>query len=192
MKTPFLNLKRPARANISPAEYQLIQDLRERNPAQQAIPRSLTWGERLSDRVVEVVGSWNFITIQSILLVIWIGVNVVGTLGQWDPYPFILLNLMLSFQAAYTAPIIMMSQNRQSQIDRQDAKHDYEVNLKSELEIELLHDKMNLLREEEIVEILKLLKEKQEPLGLLSLLNSQQKQLDRLEHKFDSLIQEKM
>lgn len=84
------------------------------------------------------MGSWNFILIQSVVLVIWIALNVVETLEKWDPYPFILLNLMLSFQAAYTAPIIIMSQNRQSQLDQQDAKHDYEVNLKAELEIELL------------------------------------------------------
>jgi uncharacterized membrane protein len=188
MKSSPPNLKRPANANISPEEYQLIQQLRERNPAQQPIQRPLTWGDRLSDRVVATVGSWNFIAIQSILLVIWITLNVVGTLEKWDPYPFILLNLMLSFQAAYTAPIIMMSQNRQSQIDRQDAKHDYEVNLKSELEIELLHDKMNLLREEEMVEVLRLLKTQQEPLALLSLLKSQQVQIDRLEQKLDRLL----
>ncbi len=74
---------------------------------------------------------------------------------------------MLSFQAAYTAPIIMMSQNRQATIDRQDAKYDYEVNKKAELEIELLHDKMNLLREDEIVEIMRLLKAHQEQLQLI-------------------------
>ncbi len=191
MKTSTPDLKRPAKANVSPEEYQLIQQLRERNPAQQPIQRPLTWGDRLSDRVVATVGSWNFIAIQSILLVIWIAANVAGTLAHWDPYPFILLNLMLSFQAAYTAPIIMMSQNRQSQIDRQEAKHDYEVNLKSELEIELLHDKMNLLREEEIFEVLKLLKAQQEPSQLLNLLQSQQIQINRLEHKLDTVLSQK-
>ncbi len=188
MKTSTQNLKRPTNPNISTEEYQLIQQLRERNPAQQAVQRPPNLGERLSDRVVEIIGSWNFIVIQSVLLVIWITLNVVGTLEKWDPYPFILLNLMLSFQAAYTAPIIMMSQNRQSQIDRQDAKHDYEVNLKSELEIELLHDKMNLLREEEMVEVLQLLKTQQQPLELISLLKSQQVQIDRLEQKLDRLF----
>lgn len=188
MKAPNLILKRPINPNISAEEYQLIQQLRDRNPAQQAVQRPPNFGERLSDRVVEVIGSWNFIVIQSVLLAIWITLNVVGTIEKWDPYPFILLNLMLSFQAAYTAPIIMMSQNRQSQIDRQDAKHDYEVNLKSELEIELLHDKMNLLREEEMVEVLQLLKTQQQPCESIGLIKSQQVQIDRLEQKLDRLL----
>ena len=188
MQASSPNLKRPIYPNISPEEYLLIQQLREHNPAQQAKRRPPTVGERLSDHVVEIVGSWHFITIQSILLVIWLTLNVVGTMARWDPYPFILLNLMLSFQAAYTAPIIMMSQNRQSQIDRQDAKHDYEVNLKAELEIELLHDKINLLREDEIVEVLQILKAKENPIELLSLLKSQKAQIDRLEQKLDSLL----
>lgn len=181
-------LKRPIRANISPEEYQLIQQLRARNPAQQVTQRPLTVGERLSDRVVEIVGSWHFIIIQSILLGIWIVLNVVGTLARWDPYPFILLNLMLSFQAAYTAPIIMMSQNRQAQIDRQDAKYDYEVNLKSELEIELLHDKMNLLREEEMVEVVQLLQTQKQALEHLKLIEAQQQQIANLEQKIDRLL----
>jgi uncharacterized membrane protein len=192
MKATMQNLKRPANANISPEEYQLIQQLRARNPAQQPIHKPSTLAERLADRVVEGIGSWKFIVVQSILLLMWIVINVAGALAHWDPYPFILLNLMLSFQDAYTAPIIMMSQNRQAQIDREDAKHDYELNLKSELEIELLHDKINLLREEEIVEVLQHLKSQPKPLELLSLLKSQQTQMTRLEHKFDSLLREKL
>ena len=101
------------------------------------------------------------------------------------------INLVLSFQAAYTAPIIMMSQNQQSQIARQDTKHDYGVNLKSELEIELLYDKINLLPEEEIFEVLQLLKLQGKPLELMNLLQSQQVKLDQLEQKFDILISQK-
>ncbi len=83
--------------------------------------------------------------------------NVAAYIQHWDPYPFILLNLMLSFQAAYAVPIVMMSQNRQSAIVRADARNDYEVNQKVELEIELLQDKINVLRGEEIVELKQLL-----------------------------------
>jgi uncharacterized membrane protein len=94
-------------------------------------------------------------------------VNVTAFIQRWDPYPFILLNLALSFQAAYTAPIIMMSQNRQAAIDRDAAQHDYEVNLKAELEIELLHQKLDLLRETEratvIATIRDLRQERKEP-----------------------------
>jgi uncharacterized membrane protein len=138
-------------------KYQLLQHLRQRCPAQNPPERALHLGDRLSDRVAKVVGSWRFILIQSTLLLIWLFLNVTAYLRHWDPYPFILLNLMLSFQAAYTAPIIMMSQNRQASIDRQEAQHDYEVNLKAELEIELLHDQINQLRNQELALIIELL-----------------------------------
>jgi len=116
-------------------------------------PDELGLGQHVADAVARVVGSWRFIIIQSVLLAIWIALNLLAWVQQWDPYPFILLNLALSFQAAYTAPIIMMSQNRQSEIDRQAAQHDYDVNLKAELEIELLHQKIDLMREKEIAEM---------------------------------------
>lgn len=111
---------------------------------------SPTLGQRVADRVTATVGSWTFITLQSVLIVAWIGWNLRSGPQTWDPYPFILLNLILSFQAAYAAPAIMMSQNRQAAIDRLDANSDYEVNVKAELEIELLHEKIDRLREQEI------------------------------------------
>ena len=82
-------------------------------------------GDRIADQVAATMGSWNFIIIQSVLLLIWIMLNVTAYVQQWDPYPFILLNLALSFQAAYAAPFIMMSQNRQAAIDRAAAQTDY-------------------------------------------------------------------
>jgi uncharacterized membrane protein len=94
------------------------------------------------------MGSWNFIIIQSVFLVFWIALNVTAFVQQWDPYPFILLNLALSFQAAYAAPFIMMSQNRQQDIDRKHAENVFKVNVKAELEIELLHQKIDELRRE--------------------------------------------
>jgi uncharacterized membrane protein len=150
------------RARVSPEEYQILQQLREKRPARNPPKQRLSFGDRVSDRVATVMGSWRFIIIQSVILTFWVILNVVGVIQHWDPYPFILLNLMLSFQAAYAAPIIMMSQNRQAAIDRVDARHDYEVNQKAELEIELLQDKLNLLREEEIVELKTLLIEQQQ------------------------------
>lgn len=158
------NFKRSIRANVSPEEYQILQELRQRNPGQQIPHPRLTLGDRIADQFAAVIGSWRFIIIQSFLLASWVVLNLAGFVQHWDPYPFILLNLMLSFQAAYAAPIIMMSQNRQAEIDRQDAQHDYEVNMKAELEIELLHDKMNFLREAEIVIITKLLEEQKKHL----------------------------
>jgi uncharacterized membrane protein len=128
-----------------------LREARRKRVRQHAV--ALTFGERVSDRVAAVMGSWTFIIIQSVVLVAWMAVNVVAWVQAWDPYPFILLNLVLSFQAAFAAPIIMMSQNRQASIDRNQARHDYEVNVKAELEIELLHQKIDLLRETEIQEL---------------------------------------
>jgi uncharacterized membrane protein len=121
-------------------------------------PPPLTLGERLSDLVAATVGSWRFILIQSGLLVAWLIANAAFGGNAWDPYPFILLNLMLSFQAAYTAPIIMMSQNRQADIDRIRSIADYQVNIRSEAEISLLHEKIDLLREQQVAELILLLK----------------------------------
>ena len=157
---------------VSPEEYRLLQQLRDHQPAQNPPQSRVSLGDRVADTVAATMGSWRFIIIQSTILFLWVLLNVVAFVKHWDPYPFILLNLMLSFQAAYAAPIIMMSQNRQAITDRQEAKHDYEVNLKAELEIELLHDKINLLREQE-VELKTLLVEQQQQLKRLeALLNS--------------------
>jgi uncharacterized membrane protein len=99
------------------------------------------------------MGSWTFIIIQSVMLAIWITLNITVYVNQWDPYPFILLNLALSFQAAYAAPFIMMSQNRQQDVDRRRAENDYQINIKAELEIELLHQKIDQLRETEVLQL---------------------------------------
>ena len=115
----------------------------------------LTFGQKISDAVARTVGSWKFIIIQSICIFAWIAYNSINNSNVWDPYPFILLNLMLSFQAAYTAPAIMMSQNRLSEIDRQQANNDFEVNVKAELEIELLHQKIDMMKEKELFALTK-------------------------------------
>ncbi|MBP0464891.1 DUF1003 domain-containing protein [Roseomonas sp. PWR1] len=115
-------------------------------------------GEWLADAVAATVGSWRFILVQSTLILSWIAGNAVFGGGAWDPYPFILLNLLLSFQAAYTAPIIMMSQNRLSDVDRERAMADYQVNIRAEAEIALLHEKIDLMRERELLELTHLLK----------------------------------
>jgi uncharacterized membrane protein len=135
-------------------EERLLTELRTLSRAQRKSPRDayqLTLGQRVADDVAAMMGSWMFIIIQSALLLIWIVLNVTAYVQQWDPYPFILLNLALSFQAAYAAPFIMMSQNRQQDVDRKAAKHDYQVNIKAELEIELLHQKIDQLREKEVL-----------------------------------------
>lgn len=101
----------------------------------EAQAESMTIGARAADVFASAVGSWTFIIIQSVMLVFWIALNVIAWIRHWDPYPFILLNLALSFQAAYAAPIIMMSQNRVAAKDRLMAEQDYLVNTKAEDEL---------------------------------------------------------
>jgi uncharacterized membrane protein len=115
-----------------------------------------TFGERVADKIASFGGSWPFILTCFAVLFSWIGVNtwLLGKAEAFDPYPYILLNLVLSMLAALQAPVIMMSQNRQATKDRLDASHDYEVNLKAEIEIRRLHDKIDDLQRVRWVELL--------------------------------------
>jgi uncharacterized membrane protein len=106
--------------------------------ANQVDQERLTLGQKIADAVADTMGSWRFIIVQSTLLACWITLNATAWINHWDPYPFILLNLMLSFQAAYAAPFIMMSQNRQASKDRIAAEIDHQVNAKAELEVGLI------------------------------------------------------
>ncbi|HEY1942451.1 MAG TPA: DUF1003 domain-containing protein [Roseiarcus sp.] len=140
-------------------EIKLLAQLRAaRRARMRGNAEELSLGDRVADRVAATMGSWNFIIIQSLILVVWILLNITAYVRQWDPYPFILLNLALSFQAAYAAPFIMMSQNRQAAIDRAAAENDYKINAKAELEIELLHQKLDLLRETEVSELIQVIR----------------------------------
>jgi uncharacterized membrane protein len=134
------------------AELRLLRQGFRKSQAYRSV-RQLTSGQRIADTVATVMGSWTFIICQSIILFVWIVLNITAYVERWDPYPFILLNLALSFQAAYAAPFIMMSQNRQQDIDRKAAEHDYQINIKAELEIELLHQKIDELREKEVLSL---------------------------------------
>jgi uncharacterized membrane protein len=128
---------------------------------------SSTVGQRAADAVASFGGSWRFIGLFGATLVVWVGWNsfFLGHYGRvFDSYPYILLNLVLSMLAAIQAPIILMSQNRQAQKDRLVAEHDYEVNLKAELEIMLLHEKIDRLREDQWTALLAI---QQEQIGLL-------------------------
>ena len=151
------------KTELHETEKRLLTELRtlRRGARTSRAPRApqLTVGQSIADTVAANMGSWRFIIIQSIILLIWIVLNVTAYVQQWDPYPFILLNLALSFQAAYAAPFIMMSQNRQQDIDRKKAENDFQVNVKAELEIELLHHKIDQLRETEVVNLTAAVKE---------------------------------
>lgn len=119
----------------------------ERTCAGEDDDAQLTLGQRVADSVARIVGGWPFIFVQSAIILLWIAANAYlayqyktnpGFFDAWDPYPYILLNLVLSFESAYAGPIIMMSQNRQSENDRLRAKHDYQVNVKAEEEIKVI------------------------------------------------------
>ena len=121
-----------------------------------------TLGQRVADRVAAFGGSWTFIILFGSVLLSWVFLNsyiLSRTGGEFDPYPYILLNLFLSMLAAIQAPIIMMSQNRQAAKDRMDAAHDYEVNLKAELEILSLHEKLDDLREQKWEDLIRIQQE---------------------------------
>lgn len=161
-----MNLGDGLRSQIHEAEEALLADLRKlRRIARGSAGTDigglpvLTTGQKIADTVAATMGSWNFIIVQSTILLFWIILNVTAYVKQWDPYPFILLNLALSFQAAYAAPFIMMSQNRQQDIDRQAAEIDHQINIKAELEIELLHQKLDRLRETEVLYLTKAVSE---------------------------------
>ena len=124
----------------------------------QEFEQKLIFGERLADKVAGFGGSWTFIILFGVTLCSWVLLNSLALFHRapFDPYPFILLNLFLSMLAAIQAPIILMSQNRQSVKDRFDAAHDYEVNLKAELEILSLHEKIDELREKNWAELIEM------------------------------------
>ena len=119
----------------------------------------LTFGQRVSDELADIAGSWGFIFGFGLVLGAWILFNTAALIHHWDKYPYILLNLFLSMLAAIQAPVILMSQNREEARDRIRAEHDYEVNLKSEMEIQLLHQKLDELRERQWNELLAIQKQ---------------------------------
>jgi len=132
-----------------------------------------TFGQKLADGVASFGGSWTFLIIFGVVLLIWVGLNLLLTQSAPDPYPFIFLNLLLSMLAAVQAPIIMMSQNRQAAKDRLVTGHDYECNLKAEIEIMALHDKVDQMRNDD----------------LRALLAKQQEQIDLLTRLVESRLE---
>ena len=164
--------------HLSAAEQRVIHQLVQRRHTARDIGReaeaSSTLGERVADQVAAFGGSWPFIFLFMAVLIGWIVLNsfILMYLDEpFDPYPYILLNLFLSMLAAIQAPVIMMSQNRQATKDRADQKHDYEVNLKTEMELMQLHDKLDVFVQQH----------------WLKLLKSQQRQIDLLQNLADQL-----
>lgn len=146
---------------ITKLEKRVLTSLKDKKTISDTIERedepALTFGQRVADKIADFGGSWTFIISFLVSLLVWICLNILWLANKgFDPYPFILLNLILSMLAALQAPVIMMSQNRQESKDRDRAKKDYMINLKSELEIEMLHEKIDHLiinEQQELLEI---------------------------------------
>jgi len=163
-------------------EHRVVRHFSERRHisrnTNQEFEKKLTMGQQLADKVAGFGGSWTFIIIFATILLCWVVLNSVILVRQsasFDPYPYILLNLFLSMLAAVQAPVILMSQNRQGVKDRLDAAHDYEVNLKAELEILSLHEKIDELREMKWSELITM---QQEQIRLLTKLLGARPSLD--------------
>ena len=152
LKTGFEDLSEHDRRVIS----RIADRLHITRNTNSAFDEDLSFGDRLADRVSAFGGSWPFIIIFALVLLAWIGLNsfLLAREEAFDPYPYIFLNLLLSMLAAIQAPVIMMSQNRQAAKDRLAAAHDYEINLKAELEIMSLHEKMDELRQQQLTRLL--------------------------------------
>jgi uncharacterized membrane protein len=142
---------------MTPRERRVVERVAKRMAVSRDVVhefhQGLSFGQRLADKIAAFGGSWPFLILFGLFIAVWVAVNW-GRAG-FDPYPFILLNLLLSMIAAIQAPVIMMSQNRQSAKDRVQAEHDYEVNLKAEIEIMALHEKLDEIRSKELAELLK-------------------------------------
>ncbi len=126
---------------------------------------TLSFGQSLADSVANGMGSWKFIIIQTLIVALWMTMNIVGFCYHWDVYPFILLNLLFSTQAAYAAPIIMMAQNRQSERDRLQAQDDYNTNIEAKKEIEALQLQLSTIEIEKLDKIITMLEDMKKSSG---------------------------
>jgi len=151
-------LKQPEVVTVEPKKPRLALKEIEQKRAEE---RQLTRGQRIADKMAAKVGSWGFLIGQTAILTGWVGCNLIPGVPHWDEQPFILLNLVFSFASAYTAPIVLMSQNRQSDAEREKSEYDHQVNLKAGYDIELLHEKIDALQAKQIQELTLLIKEQQ-------------------------------
>ena len=168
-KTSVKNKKQPKDLKPIPLDLERIEA-----EAEQA-----TFGQRVADAMASKVGSWGFLIGQSVVLTGWVGMNLMPGVPHWDQSPFILLNLVFSFASAYTAPIVLMSQNRQSDIERKKTEYDHLVNRKSGHDIELLHEKFDQIHAQQIAELTQIVQMQHQQLQeikttLLPILNKQQ------------------
>ncbi|MBL1177873.1 DUF1003 domain-containing protein [Pantanalinema sp. GBBB05] len=145
-------------SSTSTTEVNRSKDFKIHPPEKQP----LTFGQRLADRMASKVGSWAFLIGQTTVLAGWVGANLMPGVPHWDESPFIMLNLVFSFASAYTAPVVLMSQNRQSEEDRENAQHNYQVTLQAAQNIELLHEKLDAEYNRKLDELTALIQQQQQ------------------------------
>lgn len=186
-----MKLQQPMQNAIASEELNVVELKQKKRLGLQEIEekraqkRKLTLGQRVADKMAAKVGSWAFLIGQSTILAGWVGLNLAPGVPHWDEQPFILLNLVFSFASAYTAPIVLMSQNRQSDAEREKSEYDHQVNLKAGYDIELLHEKMDALQAQQIQELTLIVKEQQRSLNemkstVLPVLQQQQESLNEI------------
>ena len=144
--------------------------------------KPLTFGQKVADKMATKVGSWAFLIGQSTVLAGWVGFNLMPGVPHWDGSPFILLNLVFSFASAYTAPVVLMSQNRQSEEDRESANHNYQVTLQAAQNIELLHEKLDAQYVKKIDELTVLIKQQHQSASEVKVVFVPSQNLNELEH----------
>jgi uncharacterized membrane protein len=151
-----MKLQQPTFNPIEAQTASVIEQSRSPEPLE---PPKATRGQRLADAMASKVGSWAFIGTQSVILAGWIGANSLPGVPHWDQSPFILLNLVFSFASAYTAPVVLMSQNRQSEEDRENASINHKVNLQTAQDIELLHQKIDQLQTRQLSDLMQIVQQ---------------------------------
>ncbi|HEY9830207.1 MAG TPA: DUF1003 domain-containing protein [Stenomitos sp.] len=144
--------------------------------------KPLTFGQKVADKMATKVGSWAFLIGQSTILTGWVGLNLMPGVPHWDESPFILLNLVFSFASAYTAPVVLMSQNRQSEEDRESANHNYQVTLQAAQNLELLHEKLDAQYAKKIDELTVFIKQQHQSASEVKVMFVPSQNLNEFEH----------
>jgi uncharacterized membrane protein len=156
-----MNSTQPIQTNTKQDQDAVVLKQATASKIQPPEKKPLTFGQKVADKMAAKVGSWGFLIGQTTILTGWVGCNLIPGLPHWDEKPFILLNLVFSFASAYTAPIVLMSQNRQSEEDRESANHNYQVTLQAAHQLELLHEKLDAQYTKKLDELTALIKQQQ-------------------------------
>ena len=170
---PGINESQQAAVVLKQPEFSKIQPPKK---------KPLTFGQKVADKMATKVGSWAFLIGQSTVLAGWVGCNLIPGAPHWDESPFMMLNLVFSFASAYTAPVVLMSQNRQSEEDRETANHNYQITLQAAQNLELLHEKLDAQYAKKLDELTVLIKQQQQAASEVKVVFVPTPSLNEFEH----------